>query len=803
MNILRIQTILALAALTTLASLPATARAAGQGPVKLVPTTQVGFKVDKTTGKNTCPILSSDECQPGIRSEEPGSFAYPEAVAAAPTGNVYVVDQGNRRIQELTPSGEFMLMFGREVNATTNGDVCTAHEIEESGVKCRAGAPGATEGALAEPQDIAVDPSTGNVYVAEYINSRIDEYTAGGQFVLMFGKEVDATTHGDVCTASSKDLCQAGVRAAPESTEKRAFAFAQFAGNLLSVGGAPEHLLYVGDEHRVQEFDAAGEWKGEFRLPPAVVATSPAGSISAIAYDMNSESVSVVYEDENTVRTFSASTGAESSPPIELPSKQAEGAVDIFGIAIDAIGHLAISARESGLNPEQFGLLFNASTGRVVSAFTIPEGKGLNSLTALGFNGQGGLYLTITEEQDLVEYASLPIGELVTEVPSCSQAAELKSLVTFDCTLHGKVNPYSVPNTEVWFDWERGCGSPEFRTLAQPVPSEEVFIAVSAQIEGLRPNQEFCDLLAAIDQNVRLPEELTGETASFSTPMVPPKLVGAPSASFVKFSSALLYAELNPENAPTEYFFEYAPERKAGEKTLEKCKGLREGPCSGVSSTPVLQSAAYGRIGATLGVNGLRPGTAYRYRLAAIDEAGPAPPDPEREGKFTTALAPSLEAVTLPASNVTAGSVVASGTVNPDGQQATYSFELGVYEGAATRYDPVVSGPTGKSFTAEPESATLANLQPSTIYAYRFVTGSGFGTAAGAPVIFTTGAVPSPPPNSPVTLLEIPPIKFPVPPPACRHGYKRSKDGGCVKVKAKKKGKAVKGRGKKKTSKGK
>jgi hypothetical protein len=57
---------------------------------------------------------------------------------------------------------------------------------------------------------VAVDDSTGDVYVADPGNRRVDKFDAAGDFILAFGKDVDQTTGGDVCTAASGDVCQVG-----------------------------------------------------------------------------------------------------------------------------------------------------------------------------------------------------------------------------------------------------------------------------------------------------------------------------------------------------------------------------------------------------------------------------------------------------------------------------------------------------------------------------------------------------------------------------------------------------------------
>ena len=91
-----------------------------------------------------------------------------------------------------------------------------------------------------------------------------------------------------------------------------------------------------------------------------------------------------------------------------------------------------------------------------------------------------------------------------------------------------------------------------------------------------------------------------------------------------------------------------------------------------------------------------------------------------------------------------------------------YAFELGVYNGASTRYGVVFSGAAGDSTTSVPESLGLTGLQPGTTYAYRVVLKSGYGESTGQTVVFTTEGLPSvlavP---APLAQLAVPAIAFP------------------------------------------
>jgi hypothetical protein len=271
----------------------------------------------------------------------------------------------------------------------------------------------------------------------------------------------------------------------------------------------------------------------------------------------------------------------------------------------------------------------------------------------------------------------------------------------------------------------------------------------------LVPNETY-EFAAADEAEVAGQEETGhGEQLSFHTATPPPEVPGSPSASDVTNAFALLAASVNPEHAPARYHFEYGP-----------CAVLAG--CAGVVGTPVEESSVYGQLGAIQEIVGLQPQTTYSYRLVANnehEEAGHMSQGGETvgvEGHFTTGASPVPVAQTGSASGVGATSATITGLVDPDGQPAVYAFELGVYNGASTRYGVVFSGAAGDSTTSVPESLGLTGLQPGTTYAYRVVLKSGYGESTGQTVVFTTEGLPSvltvP---APVSQLAVPAVVFP------------------------------------------
>jgi sugar lactone lactonase YvrE len=119
-----------------------------------------------------------------------GEFQIPSSVAVDASGNVYVADSGNRRIQKFTfsspcPEGTTQVSVG-VCFVTKWGSSCHLNQI----VRCiDPDGPGPLnkgDGQFGWPSSIAVD-SAGNVFVVDNSNNRIQKFTSNGQFVTKWG----------------------------------------------------------------------------------------------------------------------------------------------------------------------------------------------------------------------------------------------------------------------------------------------------------------------------------------------------------------------------------------------------------------------------------------------------------------------------------------------------------------------------------------------------------------------------------------------------------------------------------------
>jgi YD repeat-containing protein len=223
--------------------------------------------------------------------------------------NVWVADSGNNRLDEFSSSGSFIegVGFG-VVNGETKLQTCTT--------SCKAGIAGAAKGGqLSDPVGLAI--ANGDIFVADYGNSRIDVFTEKAEFVTSFGAKgtgagqftegpnaiavastgnVWATDRGDnrleEFSSSGSFIEGVGFGVTNGENKFETCTISCQAGTSGSGNGqlaSPDGITVTGTDlavtesanGRVQEFNAAGEYAGKFGKghfsSPVGIATNAAG----------------------------------------------------------------------------------------------------------------------------------------------------------------------------------------------------------------------------------------------------------------------------------------------------------------------------------------------------------------------------------------------------------------------------------------------------------------------------------------------------------------------------------------------
>ncbi len=159
-----------------------------------------------------------------------------------------------------------------EVSTIVNGssitsDTGTGFEVCTVAVECQAGTASGENGGLDNPQSVAVDQDTGNVYVSDRGNRRIDEYDGAGNFIRSFGFDVaesgpgDTGTEYEVCNEEDGDTCKSGEAGSGVGQYGEGFAEGGF-GIAVSPtdSSASTGTVYLADSgnRRVDTFDLDG-----------------------------------------------------------------------------------------------------------------------------------------------------------------------------------------------------------------------------------------------------------------------------------------------------------------------------------------------------------------------------------------------------------------------------------------------------------------------------------------------------------------------------------------------------------------
>ena len=134
-----------------------------------------------------------------------GTAVNGSGAGGANAGDIYVVDRTSNRIERFNAAGDFISAWGKDVEAGGG----TEYEICTVAANCKAAAVSTgLGGEMSTPQGIAVNQVTGDVYLTEQGNIRVQEFTATGGFVRAWGQDVVQTgkPENSVATAAKQTL---------------------------------------------------------------------------------------------------------------------------------------------------------------------------------------------------------------------------------------------------------------------------------------------------------------------------------------------------------------------------------------------------------------------------------------------------------------------------------------------------------------------------------------------------------------------------------------------------------------------
>jgi hypothetical protein len=582
------------------------------------------------------------------------------------------------------------------------------------------------EGKVANPVGVAVDQSSGEVYVGSLFNEAgVGEFGASGSFLSTF--DGGGFLSGIAVNPTNNDVYVVN-------------ALAQTIETYDATGGKLSEFSIAGSANILEFFTTvqiATDSAGDVYLPNApnneVQEFSPVGTvlrtIKGSGVDALSAPTGVTVDPTGNVYVADAGNGRVqefSSTGAFVTSILALG---VEAVAVDATGH--IYAGESNgedscdsLTPPCFHVVvyspsgirrgdFGAGAIAMSSILGVIDTLAVNQSTGVVYVGDGG--------NNVVRMYGPPVL-----LPDVATGTPLDTVASTTAKLEGVVDPDETIVSECRFYYGLSAtpyaGSSQ---CAQALPlTGASSTPVSLQLVNLEPNATYHYRLEAANSN----GTNSGEDETFTTPPAAPSLDNE-SASAVTQTLATLNASIDPNNEDTTYQIEYdTSEYAAGEPVHAHGTTLPEADIG----------SGYGDVVVGASLSDLTPDTTYHFRVIATNAAGTSVGG---DRAFTTPslLFPIVENSGV-ASGVSPNAATLAATVDPQGVPTTYEFDLGTDTSYGTRIfgEEALSGPG-----SETVSIALQGLAAGITYHYRIVAHNVFGVAYGADETFTTPSIPS------------------------------------------------------------
>jgi hypothetical protein len=648
-----------------------------------------------------CPTAGVEGCTVA----DPYPIPSPGGVAVdEKTHDVYVTDRSNARVEKFNAKGEFVLMFGEDVNKTKEGglpseaDVCDPEKELPLVVECQAGTAGATPGAFANSgiMFLAVDNSSGSasrgdVYVADEGDGIVTKFTEDGAVV---------STWGDDGPGES-----ANGQLVPDK-------------ELESDRGATGTGTIVSGENNIKSVTTVPG--GEFR---------PGQEISGPGIPVGTKITGL----EVGGSFLYISQKATASGTISLTARASFG--ELSGIAVDASGDLWVDGTET---EGQYQQLFEFDPEAKLETAWIPHIvfpglQGSNALSrsyyGIAVDSGNNLYLKLGSERGAklgkFSASGVFIGMVAGETTPGTKgttdetwgvAVDAAGAVYVDSRLNMALGETLSEGIDVYV----GC---------QPPPREFELCAPTELFAANRPPgpdaQLAVDSASAGDTVFAARNQSQPQVLAFSLVTVPAVSTGKPSA--VSVGSVTLNGSVNPSGVALEEGeagcrFEWGLVGAAYEHSVE-CAQKASAIGSGTSEVPV-----------DAVVGGLEKGKTYHYRVVAENAGDVQEPSlggdvvfgpPVVGGEWAFEVASSVAGVRAEVDprNVDTRVRVEYGTTTEYGQQT------GVVD-------------VGAGAGLQRVSFELQGLAPGTEYYYRFVAenalGEGKDAAVGADRSFKT-----------------------------------------------------------------
>ncbi len=708
-------------------------------------------------GYEICEAESSpvDVCKRGVEKAVAGGLSDQQGLTVDPaTGNVFVVSNGNKRIDVFSATGQFQGAFGWNVNATSPEEqlqFCTlATGCQEGSAGSAASQFGAMAGEAGAGSSPALSPVDGHLYVPEPGNRRISVFSltlsgsevTGAAFIKAFGPDVVPTvnevqtvtlngaTGGTFAlsfggkstdTAGTGDL-EAGSN---EVTNFKANDRAFVAGEQISGPGIP-----AGTRITAVTFDS-------LTLSNAATATATGVTFdAALPFDARVSTVQKAFQGLSSIGSGNVSVSGSDGGPYTIEFTGKFAGEDLAQITADAskltgtTPSVAIATTQDGANGPGTGLeTCTVATGCKVGAdeFT----SGISPPSSLAIDSEGSIYAA--GHPGFCVLGGCGVQKFNASATSVEPFApdQLSAAVLVESTKgasrlvavdpandHVLVVKKVSPNTFKIFEFTRS-GS-----FIDSSPPGEAGLLSSGGGSSWGPQGFIVGtadrayyLIPTGGRSTEPPGRILG------IPPAPKATVESPSAISQTKATFTGVAEPSPPGLEggfaTVAWFEYSSDNVAW--TATDAIEIGNGSGAGNPNTCPVGNPPSCNISQTVG--GLKGGTTYLVRLVVSNGTKTV----SSPVTFSTpAAGPGISG--LAATEVTQTQAALNGDLEPNGQVTSYHFEWGLTSAYGNRVPGDLEAIAGGGSQPIPVSVQISGLQPATTYHYRIVAKSSSGT---------------------------------------------------------------------------
>jgi hypothetical protein len=601
----------------------------------------------------------------GSTGSAAGQLSRPMEIAIdQSTGDLYVVEKGNRRISKFDSSGNFLLAWGIDVVQSGPDNLPDSNEVQKLTVTATGGSFKVTyENDPSHQSTYGPIPYNATAAQVETLLNASSDLPG----IANYGGSVSVSGGPGNGTGSSPYLVTFGGQMANRNVSQLQVNGAALTGGTPGPSATIETVAQGASSIEVckQGIDickagvrGGGGGNPQLIFPTSIAVDNSSGPSSGTVYvsDRGSEALSgidastpgIVEKFSSDGEYLSANDGSASGITI---------ATELGSIAVDPSGNLFI---QDGGFTSMYG-----SDGAFIQKVHHVGGP-------LAVDAFDNLYQRLGEGEGLIKYPFL--GAFTSRFTITYSNVVYPALDPVTGTLYaagpGVVETYATTDSEAQL----------LEQFGQSHVTKPGGIAVRPNATAYVSEMDTDNVL--VFDSVTVPDATTALVSDRST------------------TSATLNGTINPLGTKAQYQFEWGTTTSYGNVAPALPSDAGEGDKL---------------VAVSEGIAGLEPGTTYHYRLNGTNENGTFH-GPNRT--FTTLFPVAIDAVFT--SSVGSSAAAVSATINPGGGPATFQIEYGTTT-AYGKTVPATAAPVGSGSSGVTISHPLTGLQPDTTYHYRFI----------------------------------------------------------------------------------